>query len=58
MIVFTHIFLASAGFIIGFILGAKGEKPTQKYKFETDEDTAQLQREFENFLSYDGSVQE
>ena len=58
MIIFSHIFMAFVGLFIGFLMGAKSKTPDEKYKFETDENTAQFQKEFENFLNYDGSVQE
>lgn len=58
MIIFSLIFMAFFGFVFGFLVGAKTDASHKKYKFETNDNSAQLRKEFENFLSYDGSVQE
>ncbi len=60
MILFGMIFIAAVSFLIGFLVGVKDDVPTKKYKFETktDEDSLKLQKEYENFLNYDGSLQE
>jgi hypothetical protein len=58
MIIFSHIFMAFVGFIIGFLASSKVDTTDKKYEFEKDENTVKLEKEFENFLNYDGSVQE
>lgn len=56
----TAVFISLTSFLIGFILGVKDEPPIEKYEFvnSEDEDLKTLQKEYENFLNYDGSVQE
>jgi hypothetical protein len=50
--------MAFVGFIIGFLASSKVDTTDKKYEFEKDENTVKLEKEFENFLNYDGSVQE
>ena len=58
--IFPFLLIAVSAFLIGFILGVKDEPPIEKYEFvnSEDEDLKTLQKEYENFLNYDGSVQE
>ena len=60
MILLMVIFIAIVMFLIGFLVGVKEEPPIRTYKFENEanEDLKKLQKEYENFLYYDGSVQE
>ena len=59
MIVLTVIFVGIAAFLGGLAVGSKElpTKVTQKIP-EPDEDLSKLQKEYENFLNYDGSVQQ
>ncbi len=60
MILFAVIFIAAAAFLIGFLMGVKKEPPIKLEKQVTkpDEETAVIRQEYENFLNYDGSVQQ
>ena len=54
-----YLFLAVCSFLIGFILGALRKAPTKTVrKPEIDSDLEALQKEYENFLNYDGSMQQ
>jgi hypothetical protein len=57
--IIVPIVIACIAFFTGFLVGNKKEKPIS-YKFEkkNNEDFRRLQKEYENFLTYDGSVQE
>lgn len=60
MIIITAILIAIAAFLVGFILGAGNEpsiKPI-KLKIPKDNELENLKKEYQNFLSYDGSEQE
>ena len=55
----TVIFIAIVMFLIGFLVGVKEEPPIkQNMHTKTQEDLETLKKEYENFLSYDGSMQE
>ena len=59
MKIILPILIACIAFFIGFLVGDKKEKPIKASKFEVNkEDFKRLQKEYENFLNYDGSVQE
>ena len=50
--------LSSAAFLIGFLLGLKRKPIKSVLKPKTfDEDLIKLQKEYENFLNYDGTDQ-
>ncbi len=60
MIIITAIFIAIAAFLVGFILGASNEPSVRpiKFRIQKDKESEILQKEYRNFLSYDGSEQE
>ena len=59
MIILTVIFVAIAAFLCGLAVGVKDVPPkVPKTKPGPDEDFKRLQKEYENFLNYDGSVQQ
>ena len=60
MMLFAMIFICLIFFLIGFFVGVKDEPPirVRKDNLSLDEDLEKLKKEYENFLSYDGSVQE
>ena len=60
MMLFAVIFICLVFFLIGFLVGVKYEPPIRltKQNESFDEDLEKLKKEYENFLSYDGSVQE
>ena len=54
-----YLCLSVCSFLIGFILGALRKAPTKAVrKFEADSDLEAIQKEYENFLNYDGSMQQ
>lgn len=57
--IFLFMLLAISAFLIGFFLGAY-EKPVLKVTDikGDDSDIIQIQKEYENFLSYDGTEQQ
>ncbi len=57
--IFLFLLLAVSAFLIGFFLGAY-EKPVLKVKKNNpdDSDIIALQKEYENFLNYDGTEQQ
>ena len=59
MIFLTVIFVGIAAFLGGLAVGIKDVPPKAPTKIpEPCEETDKLQKEYENFLYYDGSVQE
>lgn len=58
--IFIVIFIAIITFFIGFFVGVKKEPPKKKEKSESSlsKETEILMSEYENFLNYDGSVQQ
>lgn len=59
MMLITVIFIALTMFLIGFFVGVKDEPPIKiKTHTKPQEDIETLKKEYENFLSYDGSMQE
>lgn len=59
MMLVTVIFVAFTMFLIGFFVGVKNEPPIEiKPKTKLQDDADILKKEYENFLNYDGSVQE
>ncbi len=59
MIILTVIFVGIAAFLMGLILGVS-EVPQKSTKKDTEplNTSERLQKEYENFLNYDGSVQQ
>ncbi len=59
MIIFTVIFVGIATFLMGLTVG-NSELPQKRAKKPTEPliDDERLQKEYENFLNYDGSVQQ
>lgn len=59
MIILTVIFVAIVAFFCGLAVGIR-EVPQKTYtkKQKPDEDLIKLQKEYENFLNYDGSIQQ
>ena len=58
MIVLMVIFVGITAFLGGLAVGSKEVPPKPLFKKpEPDEDLSKLQKEYENFLNYDGSVQ-
>ncbi len=59
MIILTVIFVGIAAFLMGLIVGSS-EVPQKRVKKPTEplEKDERLQKEYENFLYYDGSVQQ
>lgn len=59
MIIITVIFVGVAAFLMGLIVGYSDvpQKSTKK-PYEPLNTTERLQKEYENFLNYDGSVQQ
>ena len=59
MIFLLVIFVAVAAFFSGLVVGSKEVPPKPPRRIpEPDEDLSKLQKEYENFLNYDGSVQQ
>lgn len=60
MIFFMVIFIAVVFFIIGFYMGVKKESSVieKKQVSKPDENLEIIKKEYENFLNYDGSIQE
>ncbi len=60
MIFFIVIFIAVIAFLIGFMMGVKKEPPikTKRKSTKPNEEFVTLQKEYENFLNYDGSMQQ
>ena len=60
MFILAPVLIACIMFAVGFLVGARKEPTFEKLKLEVkkDEDLKRLQKEYENFLNYDGSVQE
>ncbi len=57
MILFLVIITIILAFFIGLSVGGKCHSKTSKTKTEPSENKIRLQNDYENFLSYDGSVQ-
>lgn len=59
MIIFTVIFVGIAAFLMGLTVGST-ELPQKSAKKPTEpiSNDERLQKEYENFLNYDGSVQQ
>lgn len=60
MIILSTIFIAITSFLVGFILGVRNEpniKPI-KFKVQRNDNVYNIEKEYQNFLSYDGSEQE
>ncbi len=59
MIILTVIFVGVAAFLTGLIVGYSDvPKKSTKKPCEPLNTTERLQKEYENFLNYDGSVQQ
>ncbi len=59
MIILMVIFVGIAAFLSGLAVGVKDVPPKNvKTKPVLDEDLISLKKEYENFLNYDGSVQQ
>ena len=52
------IFIAILAFLVGFYVGVKSEPTTKKNKTKTSKESEIFMTEYENFLNYDGSVQQ
>ena len=60
LVIIAIVIIAIAAFLVGFLLGVSNEpviKPI-KIKVQDDKDLQLLKKEYQNFLSYDGSEQE
>ena len=56
--IITFILLAVSAFLIGFFCGYKKENPPRTLKSKSDDsELLILQKEYENFLNYDGTEQ-
>lgn len=56
--IIIFLILSSAAFLVGFLLGLKRKPIKCVLKPKTpDEDIIKLQKEYENFLNYDGTAQ-
>lgn len=60
MIALALIFVALFAFLIGFMMGVKKERPIRCKKRITkpDKNLINLEKEYHNFLFYDGSEQQ
>lgn len=59
MIYLIIILIALTAFLSGFILGSAQRKGTENATpIKKQRESVQLQREYENFLNYDGTEQE
>lgn len=59
MMLITVIFVALVMFLIGFLVGVKDEPPIEiKTHTKPQEEIDTIKKEYENFLRYDGSMQE
>lgn len=59
MMLFMVIFVALIMFLIGFLVGVKDEPPIRiKPHTKQSEEIDTFKKEYENFLNYDGSMQE
>ncbi len=57
--IILFLLLAACSFLLGFVLGVLKKPPMEKLKSRSVEsDITRLQKEYENFLNYDGTVQE
>ncbi len=56
--IFLFLLLAITAFLIGFVLGTVSYKPSSAKKIRFDDDYARIQKEYENFLNYDGTEQQ
>ncbi|MBO5358253.1 MAG: hypothetical protein J6A78_02925 [Clostridia bacterium] len=56
--IFLFLLLAITAFLIGFVLGTVSYKPSSAKKIKLDDDYARIQKEYENFLNYDGTEQQ
>ncbi|MBQ2266036.1 MAG: hypothetical protein II342_01415 [Clostridia bacterium] len=56
--IFPFLLIAVSAFLIGFILGSNNHKPSRAYKPRMDSDYERIQKEYENFLNYDGTEQQ
>ncbi|MBQ3547554.1 MAG: hypothetical protein IJA44_03665 [Clostridia bacterium] len=57
--IFIFLLLAVSTFLIGFLCGYKKEKkPIVRNIEHNDYDLLMLQKEYENFLNYDGTEQQ
>ena len=54
----TAVFIGLTSFLIGFILGSNNHKPSRAIKPRMDSDYERIQKEYENFLNYDGTEQQ
>ena len=55
--IFPFLLIAVSAFLIGFILGSNNHKPSRAIKPRMDSDYERIQKEYENFLNYDGTEQ-
>lgn len=60
MIILIIMLVAVLAFVFGFISGYTVEIYPKTYKKQTirEKNNTQIQKEYENFLNYDGTVQE
>ncbi len=57
--ILIFLLLAVSAFLIGFFCGYKKENLPRTYKINSDDsDLLILQKEYENFLNYDGTEQQ
>lgn len=56
--IFPFLLIAVSAFLIGFILGSNNHKPTRVITPKIDSDYERIQKEYENFLNYDGTEQQ
>lgn len=56
--IFPFLLIAVSAFLIGFILGSNNHKPTRVITPKIDSDYEKIQKEYENFLNYDGTEQQ
>lgn len=56
--IFPFLLLAVSAFLIGFILGCNNHKPQRAVRPKADFDYEKIQKEYENFLNYDGTEQQ
>ena len=58
MIALAVIFVAIFTFLIGFVMGSKRKNPMCKHKIKPVKELVKLEKEYHNFLYYDGSEQQ
>ena len=56
--IFPFLLIAVSAFLIGFILGSNNHNPSRAIKPRIDSDNERIQKEYENFLNYDGTEQQ